>query len=65
VAALRDLLGSTRKYVLPLLEYFDREKVTLRRGDVRVKHPVGPAAARAAAAPATAPPEAPKEGPDR
>ncbi len=39
VAGFRDLVGSTRKYALPLLEYFDREKVTLRRGDVRVRHP--------------------------
>jgi len=39
VAGFRDLVGSTRKYALPLLEYFDREKVTLRRGDLRVRHP--------------------------
>lgn len=39
VAGFRDLIGSTRKYALPLLEYFDREKVTLRRGDLRVRHP--------------------------
>lgn len=32
----RDLLGSTRKYVLPLLEYLDREKVTRRVEDKRV-----------------------------
>jgi len=51
VAAFRDLTGSTRKYALPLLEYFDRRKVTLRRGDVRVPHPAQsrPAAAREAA----------------
>lgn len=39
VAGFRDLVGSTRKYALPLLEWFDREKVTLRRGDLRVRHP--------------------------
>ncbi len=39
VAGFRDLVGSTRKYVLPLLEYFDRARVTLRRGDLRVRHP--------------------------
>lgn len=32
----RDLLGSSRKYILPLLEYFDRIKVTKRIGDKRV-----------------------------
>lgn len=32
----RDLLGSSRKYILPLLEYFDRNKVTKRIGDKRV-----------------------------
>jgi selenocysteine-specific elongation factor len=39
VAEFRDMLDSTRKFVLPLLEYFDREKVTFRRGDLRVRHP--------------------------
>jgi len=39
VAEFRDMLGSTRKFVLPLLEHFDREKVTFRRGDLRVRHP--------------------------
>jgi selenocysteine-specific elongation factor len=31
----RDLFGTSRKYAIPLLEYFDREGVTLRAGDVR------------------------------
>lgn len=31
----KDLTGTSRKYAIPLLEYFDREKVTLRVGDVR------------------------------
>lgn len=34
-ASFRDLIGSSRKYTIPLLEYFDREGVTLRIGDVR------------------------------
>jgi selenocysteine-specific elongation factor len=34
-AAFRDLLGSSRKYTIALLEYFDREGFTLRIGDIR------------------------------
>ena len=34
-AAFRDVLGSSRKYTIALLEYFDREGITLRIGDVR------------------------------
>jgi len=34
-AGFRDVLGSSRKYTIALLEYFDREGVTLRIGDVR------------------------------
>ena len=36
VADIRDLLGSTRKYVLPIINRMDAEGVTKRRGDVRV-----------------------------
>ena len=36
VAEARDLIGTSRKYVLPFLEYLDREKVTRRNGDVRL-----------------------------
>lgn len=32
---LKDLIGSTRKYVVPLAEWFDAQKITLRVGDVR------------------------------
>jgi selenocysteine-specific elongation factor len=32
----KDLVGATRKHVIPLAEHFDREKVTLRVGDKRV-----------------------------
>jgi selenocysteine-specific elongation factor len=39
VADVRDLLGSTRKYVVPLLTRFDAEGVTRRRGDRRIAGP--------------------------
>jgi selenocysteine-specific elongation factor len=32
----RELTGLSRKYMIPLLEYFDQEKVTIRVGDKRV-----------------------------
>jgi selenocysteine-specific elongation factor len=32
----KELVGGSRKFVIPLSEYFDREKVTLRVGDKRV-----------------------------
>jgi len=32
----RDLTGLSRKFMIPLLEYFDQEKVTIRLGDKRV-----------------------------
>jgi selenocysteine-specific elongation factor len=35
VAELRDLLGTTRKYAIPLCEYLDRSGVTRRDGDLR------------------------------
>jgi len=35
VAEFRDIVGSTRKYVVPLLEYLDRTGFTRRRGDLR------------------------------
>lgn len=34
-ATFRDLLGSSRKYTIPLLEYLDREGITVRIGDAR------------------------------
>ena len=34
-AAFRDLIGSTRKYTIPLLEHFDRDGLTIRIGDIR------------------------------
>ena len=36
LARLRDELGFSRKYAQALLEHFDSERVTLRRGDTRV-----------------------------
>jgi selenocysteine-specific elongation factor len=36
VASFKELTGVTRKYAIPLLEYFDRERVTRRVGDERV-----------------------------
>ena len=35
VAEFRDILGTSRKYALPLLEYLDAHKMTLRVGDIR------------------------------
>ena len=35
-AALRDVLGTTRRVLIPLLEMFDRNGVTARQGDFRV-----------------------------
>ena len=32
----KELVGGSRKFVIPLSEYFDREKVTLRVGEKRV-----------------------------
>jgi selenocysteine-specific elongation factor len=45
VSAFRERLGTSRKYALPLLEWFDARGVTRRRGDVRVlreEPPVSP-----------------------
>lgn len=36
VSEARALLGSTRKFMVPLLEYFDRAGYTRRRGDKRI-----------------------------
>ena len=37
-AQFRDLLDTTRKFAIPLLEYLDRARVTRRLGDVRVPY---------------------------
>ena len=36
VGTFKELAGVSRKYAIPLLEYFDRERVTRRAGDKRV-----------------------------
>ncbi|HEX8143054.1 MAG TPA: selenocysteine-specific translation elongation factor [Pyrinomonadaceae bacterium] len=36
VAAFKEMAGVSRKYAIPLLEYFDRERVTRRAGDKRI-----------------------------
>jgi len=37
VPAFKNMIGVTRKYAIPLLEYFDREGTTMRSGNVRIK----------------------------
>jgi len=37
----KDLLGVSRKYAIPLLEYFDGQRVTVRQGDHRVLRGTG------------------------
>lgn len=39
LAQFRDFIGSSRKFALPLLEYFDGAGFTRRRGDVRIAGP--------------------------
>jgi selenocysteine-specific elongation factor len=39
IPTLRDELGTTRKYLIPLLEFFDTRGVTVRRGDRRILKP--------------------------
>jgi selenocysteine-specific elongation factor len=36
VAVFKEMTGLSRKYVIPLLEYLDRERVTRRQGDERI-----------------------------
>ena len=36
VVEFKDWTGISRKYAIPLLEFFDREKTTLRKGDLRL-----------------------------
>ena len=55
VARFRDRFGSSRKYALATLEYFDRVQITRRVGDERVR---GPAAAQSAAGGRPAPADA-------
>lgn len=46
VAEARDLLGTTRKYMLAIFEHLDERRITRRQGDDRI---LGPAAAALAA----------------
>ncbi|HEY5578212.1 MAG TPA: SelB C-terminal domain-containing protein, partial [Acidimicrobiia bacterium] len=39
VAQFRDMSGTSRKYAVPLLEWFDDQRITHRRGDLRVVKP--------------------------
>ena len=41
---IRELLGTSRKYVMPLLEYLDSARITRRVGDLRVPGPQAAAA---------------------
>ncbi|HEV2471182.1 MAG TPA: selenocysteine-specific translation elongation factor, partial [Chthonomonadales bacterium] len=41
-AEARDILGTTRKYILPLLEHMDERRLTRRVGDERVLGPTVP-----------------------
>jgi len=36
VAEVREMWGTSRKYTVPLLEFFDNQKLTKRSGDKRV-----------------------------
>ncbi len=38
LATARDILNTSRKYALPLIEYYDRIRFTRRVGDVRVRY---------------------------
>ena len=33
---MKDLFGVSRKYAIPLMEYFDAQRVTVRQGERRV-----------------------------
>ncbi len=37
VAEFKDLVGVTRKHAIPILEFLDREGLTMRSGDFRLK----------------------------
>jgi selenocysteine-specific elongation factor len=36
VSKFKEIAGVSRKYAIPLLEYFDQRKITARRGDKRL-----------------------------
>ncbi len=37
LADFREIVSTSRKWMIPLLEYLDRTQVTMRKGDVRIK----------------------------
>jgi selenocysteine-specific elongation factor len=37
LADFRGIVDTTRKWMIPLLEYLDRTQVTMRKGDVRIR----------------------------
>ena len=47
MSELRELLGTTRKYAVPIGEYLDRIGLTLREGDLRRLNPAASQAAPA------------------
>jgi selenocysteine-specific elongation factor len=49
VAEIRDLLGTTRKFAVPICEYLDRVGITRRQGDLR--YPAGATAIAASGEP--------------
>jgi selenocysteine-specific elongation factor len=51
VADARDLLGTTRKYMLAIFEHLDERRITRRSGDDRVLGPHAPSAAPTGPAP--------------
>jgi selenocysteine-specific elongation factor len=42
VGDIKDALGLTRKHAIPLLEYFDERKITVRSGNARRRGPAFP-----------------------
>lgn len=49
VAEARDLLGTTRKYMLAIFEHLDERRITRRQGDDRILGPAAPTLAAVAA----------------
>jgi selenocysteine-specific elongation factor len=49
VAQLRDELGASRKYALPLVNELDARGITRRRGDLRMAGPLLPSAGEGSA----------------
>jgi selenocysteine-specific elongation factor len=42
MADFREIVDTTRKWMIPLLEYLDRTQVTMRKGDIRIKRGKAP-----------------------